>query len=224
MVLVGNLVKKLSPCSCKMDSGFVVDLSSVSNNDNTPYFKDVLKPGSNNEMYSFNPCSGFTEGTGSCSDVALCKISVTGPLEQYISLGSQSTATFSVNGDVIDLHYTDGSSGSTSVVHISCDDGTLGSMEPKGTTGGPNEINLSTKLACETNTKLSGGTIILIGFVSIIFLYIVVGVVVQRLVRKQRGVQAIPNYVFWSSVTGNIKSGIVYTVKCGKTGQRFDKI
>lgn len=208
-----------------MDDGFVVDLTSVSRNDQTPYFQDVSKPGSSNELYSFNPCSGFTEGTGSCSDVALCLITVSGPIEQYKSLGTQNTASFSMNGDVIDLHYSDGDGGTSSVIHISCKDGTLGNFEPKGSTGGPYEINLSTKLACNNgSSKLSVGTILLIGFVSLLLLYILVGIVIQKLVRKQSGKHVIPNYEFWSNMPGNVKTGIMYTVKCGKTGHHFDKI
>ncbi|XP_062618498.1 uncharacterized protein LOC134280074, partial [Saccostrea cucullata] len=109
--VIGKSCKKVSPCSCKMDDGFVVDLSSVSRNDQTPYFQDVSSPGSSNELYSFNPCSAFTEGTGSCSEVALCLVTVSGPIEQYKSLGTQNTASFSMNGDVIDLHYSDGDGG-----------------------------------------------------------------------------------------------------------------
>ncbi|XP_052681902.1 uncharacterized protein LOC128162682 [Crassostrea angulata] len=217
--------QQLSPCSCKMSDGFVVDLSSISNTDQTPYFQDVLRQGSNNELYSFNACSGFTEGTGSCSNVALCMVSISGPIEQYKSLGSQTSASFSVNGDVIDLHYDDGDSGAISVVHLSCDEGTLGTMDPKGSAGGPYEINISTKLVCRNNSsKISAGSIILIGFASIVFFYIVLGVVIQKVVRKQSGVHLIPNYELWSSVPGNIKVGIMYTVKCGKTGHHFDKI
>ena len=47
----------------------------------------------------------------SCSFFQLCQISVSGPIEQYKSLGSQTSASFSMNGDVIDLHYNDGDSG-----------------------------------------------------------------------------------------------------------------
>ncbi|XP_062614522.1 uncharacterized protein LOC134276284 [Saccostrea cucullata] len=121
-----------------MDDGFVVDLTSVSRNDQTPYFQDVPNPGSNNELYSFNPCSGFTEGTGSCSDVTLCLITVSGPIKQYKYLGSKNTSSFSMNDNIIDMYYSDGDGGTSSVVHISCNDGTLGTFfEPKGSTGGP---------------------------------------------------------------------------------------
>ncbi|XP_022308711.2 cation-dependent mannose-6-phosphate receptor-like [Crassostrea virginica] len=223
--VLAETCQMLSPCSCKMSDGFVMDLSPVSNTDQSPYFKDVLKQGTTNELYSFNPCSGFTEGTGSCNNVALCQISVSGPIEQYKSLGSQTSASFSMNGDVIDLHYDDGDSGTLSVVHISCDDGTLGVMSPAGSTGGPYEFSLSTNLACKRKSSaISVGTIILIGFVSLVFLYLVLGIVFQKFVRKQSGVYVIPNYELWSSFPRNVKIGILYTVKCGKTGHQFDKI
>lgn len=51
-------------------------------------------------------------------------------------------------------------------------------------------------------------------FASIVFFYIVLGVVIQKVVRKQSGVHLIPNYELWSSVPGNIKVFLWVNIHC----------
>ncbi|GFS14775.1 cation-dependent mannose-6-phosphate receptor [Elysia marginata] len=69
---------------------------------------------------------------------------------------------------------------------------------------------------------LSVGSILLIVFVSLVFVYIVAGVAVQVGLKKADGKDRIPHVTFWIAVPGLIKDGIRFTFSCGKRKQYSD--
>ena len=58
--------------------------------------------------------------------------------------------------------------------------------------------------------KLSIGSILLIGFFSLVFVYLAFGAVFLKLRRGATGVDVIPNADFWSSTLGLVKDGALF--------------
>jgi len=60
--------------------------------------------------------------------------------------------------------------------------------------------------------KISGGTVIIILLLCGSFLYVVVGLGVQKFVRHKEGRDIIPNYDFWVGFPGLVKDGVMLIV------------
>ncbi|XP_067650656.1 uncharacterized protein [Haliotis asinina] len=231
---IKTCVKK-SSCSCMGDNG-MVDLSPLAKNGG-PQFKDISA--TTGDQFSWNPCTPFTEND--CKNVAACQIQNINP-PAYFNIGTQDSAKFQVKNGVLTLTYSattflgseleDGFT-RTAIITLVCDktvEGTLKATGEKPAKSGKYLMTLTSKYACESSGSdvpgtytLSVGSIIVITFVSLLVVYVAVGVSVQKFVRKAEGKEVIPNLGLWASLPGLIKAGFIFTVKCGK-GSQYDKI
>jgi len=77
-------------------------------------------------------------------------------------------------------------------------------------------------------TKTSLGSYILIIGVSVLALYIIVGMIWNRTKNQYTGLDLIPNYQFWRSVPGLVQDGITYTIikikQIGNKTQSYEEI
>jgi len=227
--------EKIDDCSCKKDNGKVISLREIDGGSKGPAFKGIRDkdPQSARYQYSWNPCTAFTVGDG-CEKVLMCQVdsptSSTAPVAKTLS-------GFEVNsvGTIIMSYqqYTD-SSGFKRVLQVSlvCDD----SKYP-GETDGVSENFLpknsaysmifKSKCACDDgcvsnpsgSTGLSIGSILLIVFFVVLFVYLIGGVVIKK---YKMGVEnmpeMIPNYEFWAGIPSLVKDGVVFTCTGLKTG------
>ncbi|XP_060076843.1 uncharacterized protein LOC132556450 [Ylistrum balloti] len=220
--------KKLSSCSCRDDTGLVIDLTPLANTDTTPRFQDVPDSKGKTDVYSWNPCEQFTEGT--CVNEAACKVSPSGMITQYLGIGTQDSATFSYDDNgLLTLQYTD--SNVTTAVNIICSEDDEGSVTAYGLDeeGGQKEYHfeLKTQYACPpkiSGNHLSIGTFICIGFGALLLVYSVAGVLFQSFVRKETGKHRIPNLVLWLAIPALIRDGVMFVVTRGKRKVAYDKI
>ncbi|XP_052683216.1 acireductone dioxygenase-like isoform X3 [Crassostrea angulata] len=86
LVTAQGTCKKVNSCKCKLDDGKVIDLDPLAKS-NGPVFLDVSDSGGV-DLYSWNPCKPFSEGT--CSNAAVCQ---THSDSQY-NCGTQDSAQF----------------------------------------------------------------------------------------------------------------------------------
>jgi len=89
------------------------------------------------------------------------------------------------------------------------------------------KIEVKTKYGCPTkhsglqDAGLSLGSVILITLTVIVFVYAVGGMAFQYRFREARGIEMIPNLVFWQAIPGLVKDGCMYTwVKIQNLRQR----
>eukprot|EP01120_Amphizonella_sp_Union-15-10_P007373 TRINITY_DN247_c0_g1_i1.p1 TRINITY_DN247_c0_g1~~TRINITY_DN247_c0_g1_i1.p1 ORF type:complete len:252 (-),score=41.39 TRINITY_DN247_c0_g1_i1:74-829(-) len=61
-----------------------------------------------------------------------------------------------------------------------------------------------------------GGIVFLAIFFGAIILYLLVGVIVNKVVRKQEGAEVIPNWEFWRGLPGMVRDGTLFIFRCGK--------
>jgi len=78
------------------------------------------------------------------------------------------------------------------------------------------------KYACPTNKppppnggggKLSGGSILLILLLVVVIVYLVAGVLFNKLKAQKNGVELVPNIDFWTSLPGLVKDGIMFPIR-----------
>lgn len=223
-VLGQGFCSQFSNCGCKYSNGDTVDLSPLANSNGQSRFTDVSD--SIGERYSWNPCNAFTEGDD-CTDVAVCNIHQNIPNPAYFPIGTQDTANFSMGSDGNLLLQYDflgtGGARRSSFITLLCDYDTEGSFVAMGENplgSGLYYFALSSKYVCppQNLSQISAGSIILIVVFVAIVLYLVLGIVFQKFVRKAQGKELIPNYVFWSALPMYIISGIMFIICCKKKG------
>lgn len=93
-----DVCTQISPCSCKYNNGIVVDLTPLSNSNNsdTPRFHDIPSEIIGSAKYSWNPCNAFTEGT-TCINVTLCEVIAGAPDPKYVPIGKLEDGVFDHN-------------------------------------------------------------------------------------------------------------------------------
>ncbi|XP_048579675.1 uncharacterized protein LOC116606144 [Nematostella vectensis] len=218
---------KIDVCSCRMSDGSgVISLWEIDGGTSAK-FKNIPQIGSS-YVFSYNPCTAISDK--GCKNTHLCQSAV----GSLYSCGT-SEPKFSVASDKsVQMFYEGVSQGSyersakitlncdKSKSHGSFDDGitettTIASSEYSGT--------LKTKCACPNACKvpvnptgsssLSVGSIILIVFFPLVFLYFVLGTVINIYVRKKEGMpDVIPYSSFWCDLPFLIKDGGIFF--CGK--------
>lgn len=224
--------KKINSCSCKNSDGTYIDLSPLAKSGGEPQFLDVPDQ-QGLDTYSWNPCSDFSEG--SCSGVAVCQVRQAIPNPLYFNCGTQDSANFLTNekGELT-LQYsanTEGTLRTTNVV-LKCDQSAEKDLIIKGEEGSMSiyDMILTSKFACSRSGpagsgsgSLSAGWILVIIFISVLALYLIIGVAIQVGVRKKRGIESLPNSEFWTGLPSHIKAGVMFTVQRGR-GQKYDAI
>ncbi|XP_076437068.1 cation-dependent mannose-6-phosphate receptor-like [Babylonia areolata] len=228
-----DCVKK-GPCSCQSPDG-LIDLSPLDGH-GSPRFKDRPATGSDTNLYSWNPCSPFSEQP-QCQDVAGCQ--VTSDRSMSYSLGTQDSATFSESGGAVSVQYSAQDPSSyvtrTLVVSLECHpDAIPGSLEVAGEL-----VTLSYVMtlkscyccpgaSCQSGGGISVGSVLLIVFFSLLIVYVVAGVLYMKFVKKSEGKELIPNHSFWTALPGLVKDGALYTFRrvsslCGRRGS-YEKV
>jgi len=99
-----------------------------------------------------------------------------------------------------------------------CDKGAgNGSPSIVSSSGNDWKFNWNTALACTAgggkggkSGKITGGGVFLILLFCVPTIYLVAGVIVNKFVRHQSGVEVIPNYAFWGGFFGLIKDGVKF--------------
>ncbi|KAL4222528.1 hypothetical protein ACF0H5_018567 [Mactra antiquata] len=217
-------------CSCTFTDGSgKVDLTSLGNTDDTPKFKDVLFK-DEGYYYSYNPCGGFTEGD--CQDASACVINEDKSEQQQIGDSSNAAFKYDDSSNNVIVAYTSGHGVlRLTTVNLVCDKSACTpSFTPMGEQGaGQFEMTLTTVCACPDGCDasgpkhcsgsgaaggLSGGTILCILFISLLFVYLVAGTIFMKMRLNATGSDLIPNKNFWFSLPGLILHGFKFT--CSK--------
>jgi len=211
---VGKDCKKQDRCNCVFDddSG-MMDLWSLAKTDGTPLFFDVFAT-KDIYMYSFNPCIGFAEGT--CADVAVCQhdYQYTG----YYDLGRPDNVAFSYDGLNVVATYTSQDGSRNTYVTFVCDPtATTARIDVLGETDYMKYyMTVTAAGACPipsaSSNLLSAGSVILIIFFVLFAVYIITGVVFNKVKRQAAGKELVPNKDFWLMIPGLVKDGCAFVM------------
>ncbi|XP_060066319.1 uncharacterized protein LOC132546613 [Ylistrum balloti] len=222
--------KRKSSCSCECSDG-VLDLKPGATKSSTKYQDVAAADGS---LYSYNPCYSFDETDPSlppqfdnCKSVAACQL-VPGAQNQLYDIGTQESASFSYKdgasidqpnlGNVLTVTYVAADNARTTTVVLQCD--TTEDFLPVGEI--PNSqpplyiYVYSTPNACLKPLGLSAGTILIIVLICVIAVYLIGGVLFNKLKKGNSGKDLIPQRELWVSLPGLIKDGVFFVVKRGQ--------
>jgi len=143
-----------------------------------------------------------------------------------ISIGSDTARTYNPpnvpgkNGYGLTIQFTGGDGGRKMEIDFTCD--------PTAGVGAPTWVNENPALhynfewksqyACPLGGtgkggKLSGGSIFLILVLCLTVTYIVGGVIVNKFVRHQNGIELLPNVEFWKGIFGLTKDGVLFVFR-----------
>ncbi|XP_067649975.1 uncharacterized protein [Haliotis asinina] len=224
---VGN-----GPCSCTFDDGSgTVDLTSLGNQVGGARFQGT-SGSSDNFLYNYNPCFAFS--TGTCTNVAACQ--TTPDMSESYNLGAQESATWSYDGNNIQVFYSSTTDilRETFVTAVCDPDQEEATLTAQGEVS-PQQYHLELRSQCACadgcsasgppDEGLSGGTILLILVVVFGFIYLVAGMAFNRYRGGKEGVEMLPNRGFWSALPGLIKDGAMFAVGCIKRrGSSYDQV
>ncbi|XP_064613849.1 uncharacterized protein LOC135477612 isoform X1 [Liolophura sinensis] len=224
---------KISACSCKNSQG-TIDLSPLDSGGGDPKFKDIQSSDAGGNSFSWNPCTPFSEGDGTCTNVAACQVQPGSP-PSYFSTGTQDSATFATDpsSGVLTLQYSATTDVTrTTYVTLTCDQsqdpGQVTATGEDPTIQAEYNMEYTGKYACPTSNPpsptpsggggggLSVGSILCIVFFALIIVYVAIGIVVQIFVRKASGKEIIPNVGFWSRLPGLVRDGTLFVVRRGQ--------
>lgn len=210
--------EKIDVCSCRKSNGKVISLRDVAGGAKGPAIKGIktiYPPGTIFE-FDWNPCTTFTEGS-SCTDMLICQ---TLPNAQETHPCANSVASFESDTDgntVINYEPTIEKATSykrTFKITLKCDPSkfpgyTDGVTEDYTYKDSKYSMVFSTKCACddacasnndnpaENSNGLSYGSIILIVFFVLLFVYLVAGILIKWYKMEVETVpEVIPNYEF----------------------------
>ncbi|XP_012940679.1 uncharacterized protein LOC101852490 [Aplysia californica] len=214
--------EKVDACSCRYkDSGGLVTMRTLASRDGTPRFLDVLAL--DNKLYSYNPCVNFDENA--CHESAICQQG-TGHNSTAVSIADQAQVVFGYDGHNVQVSYIN-TTGVTKIAIVSyvCVEHLT---QPRFTAYGKNDsspgsnylFQLESMCACENaclpdeSEGLSAGSVLLIVFFVLLFVYLVLGTIHGKVSRNATGLEMLPNYEFWTGLPGMIREGIVCVVQC----------
>ncbi|CAG5132398.1 unnamed protein product, partial [Candidula unifasciata] len=78
-----------------------------------------------------------------------------------------------------------------------------------------------------SSSSIGGGTVVIIVFFSLVFLYLTVGSLYGKVVKKANGLEVLPNYEFWVGLPNTLKTGslcIVRCVCCTPDRKKYDEV
>ncbi|KAH9520382.1 hypothetical protein Btru_060628 [Bulinus truncatus] len=216
--LTGRQCNKVDSCSCKFDdNGAVVNLQPLAKSDGKPLFLDVY--GQDGSYYSYNPCVAFNEDD--CHSAAFCQ-------RQYanssaVLLANQKNVNFGYDGHNVQVTYQPDGLGKLVTVSYVCIQHSSPLFRPFGYDNVTRQYNfeVQTECACDNvcyvapdNGGISTGSVLLIIFFVMVFLYIVVGSVFGKVSKGASGTKVLPHHEFWMEFPGLVRDGYLYTVRC----------
>lgn len=210
---------KRSNCICVFDDGSgMIDLTPLGHSDGTALFKD--QPATLDQYwYSFNPCGAFNDV--SCVNVAACQYD---PLNYiFYDIGVPDKVSFNYDGQNVIAQYQSFDGTRKTFVTLVCDNKattpTLNVEGEKETT--QYFMTMTSVQACavpspstydESSEGLSGGSVLLIIFFVLLFVYMAAGIAFNKFRHEAKGLELLPNLGFWSKLPGLIRDGCAYSM------------
>ncbi|OWF35124.1 Cation-dependent mannose-6-phosphate receptor [Mizuhopecten yessoensis] len=227
-------------CSCSMEDGSGdIDVSTLGSQDGNPMFKDMTSL--DGSLYSLNLCYPFNEL--SCTNAAACQISL--DRSTSFPVGDATNVGFQTDDlDQVHVIYTNidstGATRTTDVRMICSPSSEPPLVTANGQTGSGSlfyEFLLYSKCGCPgqcsgtppfpgkgaASGDISIGTIVVIGALSLGFLYLIGGILFMKMVRRAHGSEVVPNVSFWRGLPGLIKDGCLFTTRKYRKDQ-YNKI
>ncbi|XP_019851285.1 PREDICTED: uncharacterized protein LOC109581532 [Amphimedon queenslandica] len=223
LCFAGDLIECIPPdgqasCVCQTEDG-IIDLTTIALHNQKPKFKQSYDAHS----YDYNPCYGFGVGSDNCASgvTAICQ-------DQHVVVGLITSERMYHDGKGnYELHYSKGDDERHAVVYLDCDET---DNQPRiSTTGDKAEtfayvFHLYTNQTCFISpggSSSSSSSAVHVGYIGLgiifvtiasVLIYFIVGGLICKFSKKQKGTDVIPNKKFWLSLPYLVKDGIMVIV------------
>ena len=193
---------KITSCSCRLSNGKVIDLSPLA---------DVeLVAFGENSLYQMFLCKSedYGDDTSTCNkenNVVICQdLTISEGVHIYYNWGRQYTAEFAVANPYplqIEILYRHGDSDRNSTVNVRCDETTTATLSLLGVYNRHAEFALHTIYGCPDYMEPS--VIVPVLFILVLLalaafgLYFIIGAIVNWKMKGAKGVETVPNFLFW---------------------------
>lgn len=223
---------KIDNCSCKKSNGHIMNLRPIDGSKSSPKFTGE-QTGKTKYKFSWNPCTPFSlSPQDGCKDVLLCQsygklqYPAGENVESFVEAKGMITITYRPMKKEGDKNSRQG------VINLECDPSKYPgnfTTQFKENDEGDNLIKYTATFAskcvcdnaCSSPTpshgrkELSTGSILLIVFIPLVFIYCITGTLYNK---YNKGIgsfpEMIPNHSFWIGLPSLIKEGCVFTFHC----------
>ncbi|XP_071134266.1 cln5-like protein 1 [Mytilus edulis] len=188
-----------------------IDLKSVLTDNSNQTFITYDK--NNSTRFYYNPCYMLNNGNAMCNTSALCKEDLLN--SEFENIGDFSDVRVEIlsNGDYyrIDYNVLQTSVKKDSTITLEC----MYIDKPqfryrRSDLQDKYYFSLASTRFCRS--KFSIGTIMCVSLLSIVLVYLVVGILYKKAVLGVSGLQLIPNVTFWAALPGLIKDGYLFFI------------
>ncbi|KAL0218900.1 hypothetical protein P9112_004553 [Eukaryota sp. TZLM1-RC] len=206
-----------SSCSFETDKGYY-DLSSL--NDNELRWE---KPFTDTVWY-YRPCSPTKMKCGAYKNAALCEKDDNGNFHSGGTFDSRKESSLDSDKDGLEISYRHGDVGCggiarSSTVRCICDASQEGVLEDVEEIADCTYLfNVVSKACCAVPKPVGSGKTIFIVIIVVLIIYFLGGFLFMTFVKKESGVNAIPNAAFWGAVGAGISK--MFTFIASKTFRR----
>ncbi|CAC5386771.1 unnamed protein product [Mytilus coruscus] len=188
-----------------------IDLKSVLTDNSNQSFITYDK--NNSTRFYYNPCYMLNNVNPFCNTSALCKEDLLN--SEFESIGDFSDVRVEIlsDGDYyrIDYNVLQTSVEKASTITLKCMDTDKPQFEYRRFELQDKYLfSMASKRFCRS--KFSIGTIMCVSLLSIVLMYLVVGMLYKKAVLGVSGVQLIPNVTFWATLPGLIKDGYLFFI------------
>eukprot|EP00112_Aurelia_sp_Birch-Aquarium-sp1_P009296 Seg2051.4 transcript_id=Seg2051.4/GoldUCD/mRNA.D3Y31 product="Cation-dependent mannose-6-phosphate receptor" protein_id=Seg2051.4/GoldUCD/D3Y31 len=224
-VLAEDKCNPIDTCSCKFDDGGKISLWPIEKNQNSPRFKYTTAGGN---TYEYNPCTPFTDSQGGqCRGVLACQGGLIGAGPFAIAYNNKTMVNYDSNLKMYFFTYHGSPVVGTSfvrktIIYLDCntnaENPTLANF--KESPSYTYTTTLTSTYAC-SKKGLSTGSILCIVFFSLVLVYIVAGVLLNKFFMHKEGSDVVPQKTFWVKFPSLVKDGAIFTYRRvrGKGGQ-----
>ncbi|CAF3213947.1 unnamed protein product [Rotaria socialis] len=217
-ILIIQRAASSSSCVYDVDHGQKLDIRTLGNSDGKrPKYDNIPNTSPVKSSLSWNGCFPYSKfDGGNCKDAAACLTSTT--TGQSALIVRPSAVKFEHEENVNLLVYQSGET--TLTVYLTCadiDEDKINSRQDSPTIF---NIYLQSRCCCPgkchfstQSGSLTGGAVFVILLVSVLFAYIVGGMLFLKYARGATGTDIIPHRMIWLNVVSYVLDGLRYTLQ-----------
>ncbi|XP_015761336.1 PREDICTED: uncharacterized protein LOC107340496 [Acropora digitifera] len=222
---------KIDNCSCKKSNGHIMNLRPIDGGKSGPKFTGEETSGDINYKFSWNPCTPFSSADG-CKNVLLCQANgkLQYPAGENVELFAETKGTDSITITYSPMKKEGDKSSRQGVITLKCDPSIFPGKfitqftEDKMGSNIEYRATFASKCVCDNGCpaptpagnhgrkELSTGSILLIVFIPLVFIYCITGALYNK---YNKGIgsfpEMIPNHSFWIGLPSLIKEGCAFT-------------
>ncbi|CAF0920440.1 unnamed protein product [Rotaria sp. Silwood1] len=207
-----------SSCVYDVGNGQKLDIRTLGYaNGKGPKYDNIPNPNPVKSTLSWNGCFSYSKSdSGNCIDAAACSTNIGTGVSTVIAKQSEAQFEHNKNVNLLVYHTPD----RLLTVYLTCVDADEDTVNGRQDDAHTFNIYVQSRCCCPgkchyspDSRSISGGAIFIILLVSILFVYIIGGMIFLKYTRGATGSDMIPNRVIWINITSYALDGLRYSMQ-----------